>query len=543
MKQGRTLSRRSRGTQVDPQDIEMFHVRCSDLSNSDAENKPIAAFGVETIVPQCRLCSRRVSRENLKIFLRSQCKKVHAAFQIRVFHNDLYPWACSNCLNMIDIFLDYKSSVVKARNLLLDRRIHLEGEGWDDPVNIESFEQCKSAIEQHRVQIDALYEECLVNEERRQPLVYGEHIMEEEDSVELPEPKIEFSMFEENVPADETMQSTITPNAASDVCTVELAIESDMNEVEYLLETDIEDYPIENVIEVNTDEATEVIPVIDITEDEGQSYSQAKRAKKKKVEYRPESDQNAKDVIHNSDEIHRIDDDDRDSILQQISTNQELSVKEEIISEESVPVKRKYKRRVKQQDQVKKQTKVRKLRKPKQPRKRQLNRPPQIVLPTLCDLCGQSVRPETIEGHKNRHLGIKPYKCPFDGCDWSFHGRSNMCTHIRRVHPKNGIQSHECNVCGKIVRGMPGTLNEHKRLHFLEKSHVCPVCGKGFTLSRYLRQHAAIHTGQLPYECSFCGKKFNNKWSMKTHEKNMHMKKNQVIPLNKVLEATTQADK
>ncbi|XP_062565052.1 zinc finger and SCAN domain-containing protein 12-like [Armigeres subalbatus] len=550
IKESKTHYKRSRGTQVNAEDIDMLHVKRLDLSNSGAENKPIKAIGTESIIPQCRFCLRRVSRENLKIILRKQSTKAYAAFQIRVFHHDAYPLACSNCLNMIDIILDYKSAVLKARNLLLDKRMHLENNGWDDPVNIECFKQCKSTIEQHRMQMDSIYDEQMVREERRIASNDNEQIMEEERrDASVLEPKMELNIGEDeaHVPRDDLIhinQSVTIPHTMSDECTAEFALESDINEVEHALEAHVAD----SECLINTDEIFEMshanteLAVLSIgspANDEDKSTSKIRRVKEKKVYYSSESDHNAEDADYNPVDLNSSDndDDDPDYTSQQLVAKHKPPGKSEIRqthdSEAAPRKKRKYRKRDKQQDQHKSQGKLKKPRKPRKPKESILNRPPDYkppsVQPVLCDLCGESVRPETIEGHRNRHLGIKPYNCPIDGCDWTFHGRSNMSNHMRRMHPENGVQSHKCDVCGKYIRGKRGILNEHKKLHALkDKSYVCQVCGKGFTLNRYLRQHSVIHTGLFPYECGYCGKKFNNKWSMKTHEKNMHEKKNQI---------------
>ncbi|XP_019536140.2 zinc finger Y-chromosomal protein 2 [Aedes albopictus] len=535
-KETKTHYRRSRATQVNSEDIDMINVKKFDALNTNAENKPIRAIGTESVIPQCRFCLRRVSRENLKIILRKHSTKALAAFQIRVFHHDAYPLACVNCLNMIDIIFDYKSAVTKARKLLLNKRMYLENNGWDDSVNIESFNQCKSAIEQHRMQIEAIYDEHMVRDERR--------------NTQILEPKMELSIEDSAAPdiRNETIhaQNASTANLVHDEsAAVELVLESDIGDVESVLKTVVEDVSVDsgNIInagdgfELPADNSEATPPNIESLENENGVPSRRRRkVKEKKVYYSSESEQNIEDDDYNPGDANSSDNDDDD--LDYIPVSLALELKEIVKSESEVevpvvsePTKRKYKKRsdVPRKPRAKEQYP----RKPRKPRESALNRPPDYkppsIQPVLCDLCGESVRPETIEGHRNRHLGIKPYNCPVEGCDWTFHGRANLSNHLRRMHPEKGVQSLKCDICGKFIRGKPGILNEHKKLHFLkEKSYVCPVCGKGFTLNRYLRQHSVIHTGLFPYECGYCGKKFNNKWSMKTHEKNMHEKKNQI---------------
>ncbi|XP_065083063.1 zinc finger protein ZIPIC-like [Ochlerotatus camptorhynchus] len=531
----KTYYRRSRATQVNAEDIDVISVRSLDLSNVQAENKPIQPIGPEAIIPQCRFCLRRVSRANMKIILMKHKTKALAAFQIRVFPNDAYPFACSNCLNLIDIFLDFKSSVTKARNLLLNKRMHLESNGWDDAICIEAFNQCKTAVEQHRMQIDAIYDEQIAREERRNASIF--------------EPKMELNVDEQEKAHSNDLnfdheQSTETTDNMIDDPAVEFRLESDINEVEQML--------ISHAVDGNGDNESELITTLNVdVNSEGPAENEknakiassidedylplSKRRKVKVLKYSTESEQGLEDEDYTVTDLNSSDDDDyKPESLTATSKKSKTSSdsEQETDDEISIPEELDYGNKGKPTRSSKAKAKGKKPRKPRKKRESTLNRPPDYkppsILPVLCDLCGEKVRPETIEGHRNRHLGIKPYTCPVDCCGWTFYGRANMSTHMRRMHPENGVPSQKCDVCGKYIRGKPGILNEHKKLHFLkEKSYVCPVCGKGFTLNRYLRQHSIIHTGLFPYECSYCGKKFNNKWSMKTHEKNMHEKKNQ----------------
>ncbi|RKO92874.1 hypothetical protein BDK51DRAFT_14466, partial [Blyttiomyces helicus] len=49
-----------------------------------------------------------------------------------------------------------------------------------------------------------------------------------------------------------------------------------------------------------------------------------------------------------------------------------------------------------------------------------------------CETCGKSFsRPSTLRTHSNSHTGDRPYRCPIDGCSWSFTVRSNLTRHLR----------------------------------------------------------------------------------------------------------------
>ncbi|XP_019536142.2 zinc finger and BTB domain-containing protein 18 [Aedes albopictus] len=518
-KKTKTHYRRNRATQVNSEDINMINVRRFDLLDTNAENKPIRAIGTESVIPQCRFCLRRVSRENLKIILMKHSIKAHAALQIRVFHHDAYPLACVNCLNMIDIIFDYKSVVTKARKLLLDKRMHLENDGWDDPVNVGSFNQCKSAIEKHRMQIDTIYDDHLARDERR--------------NTQMLDPKMELSI-EDNAASDTRNDTIHIQNAYTadsvhkESTSVQLSLEPGIGDVESILQAVVEDVSVNSGNIINAGDGFELPaansvatpPNTESLENENGIPSRSRRkAKENKVYYSSESEQSIEDDDYDPGDSNASENDDDDLVYIPVSLTSE-------IPEVSVPKKRKYNKM--SGLPRKPRTKEQHPRKRRKPRESGLDYKSPPVQPVLCDLCGESVRPETIEGHRNRHLGIKPYSCPAAGCDWTFYGRSNMSTHVRRVHPENGVPTQKCDVCGKHIKGTTGSLNVHRKRHFQqERNFVCTICGKGFTLNRYLKQHSVVHTGLFPHECSFCGKKFNNKWSMKTHEKNVHGKKSQ----------------
>ncbi|XP_019556665.2 zinc finger protein 62 [Aedes albopictus] len=492
------MTKWTRGTQVDAEDIDMTYL-------SRTEDKPIEINGTESLVPQCRFCLRRVSRENLKVILRKHCIKAHAAFQIRVFLCDAYPLACSNCMNMIDIISDYKLAVAKAHNLLLDKRLHLENEGWDDPMNIEFFNQCKSAVEMHRVQVDQIYDELMVNT----------------NTTRL-ETKIEF--FEDNVPHVSIQQS----DNIDEKTTVQSLLDSEFIEVE--TELVVESGSSHGNTAMIDDEGSELSPENETNVDPNTNPPSSRRkrkAKQKKIRDFCEFDEDSQDEEYKPNILELsgggFDETSETSIPKRSRSAKTKSVTD--ASEETKPKKkRSQKKRPGGPHRIPVEPKKVKFAEPRiQPSSRY--KPLQLV---LCDLCGDSVYPETIEGHRNRHLGIKPYSCPAEGCDWTFYGRSNMSTHVRRVHPENGVPTQKCDVCGKHIKGTTGSLNVHRKRHFQqERKFVCTICGKGFTLNRYLKQHSVVHTGLFPHECSICGKKFNNKWSMKTHEKNVHGKKSQ----------------
>ncbi|XP_055535643.1 zinc finger protein 540-like isoform X2 [Wyeomyia smithii] len=413
---------RSRAVQVKSEDIDV------NVPAVAGENEPINPVVGESTVAQCRFCLRRVLRSNLKIILTKHKQKAHAAFKIKIFPGDAYPFACCNCLNLLDIMLDFKEAVTKAKHLLLSERAFLESEGWDDSDCMNAISKCRAVVEQHKNQINCSYQELMGRKQT-------EEMKREEENIELRNAAIEVdSEVHQNI-VDQSIDCVEMPKQEElDITdTLEMGIES---EPDTFMPDEREDKDANSDLSSATD-----------TEDEDfEELKKVKRTRKSKVK-------SARDK----------------SAGKASSSTQEL-----------------------------------------------------------CDLCGQRVCAQAAESHKNRHLGIKPYTCPAEGCDLTFYSRFNQTLHVRRIHRENGVPSHKCDICGRYIRGALGVLNYHKRKHQQTKKHECQFCGKGFTMMQYLKQHlTVVHSEVFPYECSYCGKKFKLKWSMITHEKNVHEKKYQ----------------
>ncbi|XP_062559825.1 zinc finger E-box-binding homeobox 1-like [Armigeres subalbatus] len=444
--------KRSRYTQVIPEDLDLAIIKESDRLEMLQKGSPIDSV---KMVPQCRICLRRVARENLSIILPHHKKKARVAFQIRVFPHDSYPFICINCQNLLDMFFEFKIAMIKAKSLLVSNRAFIESNGWDDQEYINLFEKCKQAIVVHRQQIDA-YEEQI----KPQKVEYEEEHLDEEESV-----------VENIVDLHDagSVQQLIKP---------ECVINDD----------EIPTLSIDGTISVK-----EIAhPVIGTDEDNTKRELSS-----------PEGD-------NSMDEDYVVDDDDDEDYIIELPPPKKRSPakKEKVKKERTVKAKKERKVRVK---------------------KEKKDKTTPVVTRQLCDLCGEYIRPESVESHANKHLGIKPYVCSIENCDVTFSSKYNLSKHIRKFHKPGGVGSHTCNICGKVIQGSIGVLKYHQKRHNVtQKSHVCPVCGKGFTMKWYLTQHSIIHTGEFPHKCKYCGKRFNNKWSMKTHEKNIHEKKNQM---------------
>ena len=117
----------------------------------------------------------------------------------------------------------------------------------------------------------------------------------------------------------------------------------------------------------------------------------------------------------------------------------------------------------------------------------------------------------------------KPFKCPFEGCDYATSRSHDLKRHLR-TH--TGEKPFKCPFEGcDFATSRSGHLKEHMRTHTGEKPYKCPFegCDYATSWSGNLKKHMRIHTGEKPYKCPFEGCDFATSWSkalkdhMRTH--------------------------
>lgn len=88
----------------------------------------------------------------------------------------------------------------------------------------------------------------------------------------------------------------------------------------------------------------------------------------------------------------------------------------------------------------------------------------------------QSKSYSNLTTHKMRHKGVKPYKCDYPSCEWSFVSNSEMKWHQRLAHS-------------------------------LHKPYVCDWmgCEAQFKQKKCLNIHKLSHTGDKPFKCEWPG--------------------------------------
>lgn len=139
---------------------------------------------------------------------------------------------------------------------------------------------------------------------------------------------------------------------------------------------------------------------------------------------------------------------------------------------------------------------------------------------TNCPQCDQSF---TSYYQRNRHMfkehntSAATYKCNI--CDKSFILKSKLTSHIKKVHLME--RNHICTECGQGFF-IKQSLDEHMVKHNGEKVFECTVCCKSYARKKTLREHMRIHNNDRRFKCGVCGSAFVQKCSLKSHMLSNH---------------------
>ncbi|KAJ8705666.1 hypothetical protein PYW08_012712 [Mythimna loreyi] len=139
---------------------------------------------------------------------------------------------------------------------------------------------------------------------------------------------------------------------------------------------------------------------------------------------------------------------------------------------------------------------------------------------TTCPHCDESF---TSYYRRNRHMAVEhniaaaTYKCNI--CDKSFILKSKLTSHIKKVHLME--RNHICPECGQGFF-IKQSLDEHMIKHNGERVFKCNVCSKAYARKKTLREHMRIHNNDRRFKCGVCSLAFVQKCSLKSHMLSNH---------------------
>lgn len=140
-----------------------------------------------------------------------------------------------------------------------------------------------------------------------------------------------------------------------------------------------------------------------------------------------------------------------------------------------------------------------------------------------CPHCGRTFNQTgDLTRHVRIHTGIRPFKCPFEGCEYAFISSGDLHKHVRRHNQPNVPKPHVCTVCGKdFERGYD--LKRHSSMHAKDDPNFqgfnCELCGKMFARKDQYRAHTYRHIGYKPHKCTQCDKTFSDASNYAKHVK------------------------
>ena len=157
--------------------------------------------------------------------------------------------------------------------------------------------------------------------------------------------------------------------------------------------------------------------------------------------------------------------------------------------------------------------------------------------------CGKRFRRlDQMKGHIQRHLGIKPFKCEYEGCDYECVERCTFNRHTIGVHQSKVHL--KCNKCDTSFKNRFDLRTHKLRVHQKRSSdeneiqkYIKPEkngfsclytdCGKQFQYIYHMKHHIRRHLGLNPFICQYkgCDYKSVDSYNFKRHISSVHRSK------------------
>lgn len=122
------------------------------------------------------------------------------------------------------------------------------------------------------------------------------------------------------------------------------------------------------------------------------------------------------------------------------------------------------------------------------------NEPKQFI----CTICGSAQRKKhLLWEHMNRHNGVKPYACTYDGCEMRFFSKARRTEH-GRAH--TGEKPFCCPIDGcdsRFAYAVDFKRHKFKAHGIYTKKYNCTICAEVLPENRLLKKHMETHHKQI----------------------------------------------
>lgn len=145
-----------------------------------------------------------------------------------------------------------------------------------------------------------------------------------------------------------------------------------------------------------------------------------------------------------------------------------------------------------------------------------------------CHLCGwKAPNKHHLQTHINaKHLGRKPFHCPYPDCTRTFSQKSNRTKHVNGVHTQRN--KFDCTIRHKKCF-RKNLLERHMaQAHGEVIQYFCYLCREQLFNKKYLQKHFKLkHIGQSPYKCNVanCSQVCSTKYDLDVHKNGNHTQK------------------
>uniref|UniRef100_A0A1Q3EXF7 Putative c2h2-type zn-finger protein n=1 Tax=Culex tarsalis TaxID=7177 RepID=A0A1Q3EXF7_CULTA len=441
--------------------------------------------------PRCRLCFHiGTSSQLVEVFSKSRdlSKRVQSALGVKINRGEKGARICTVCETIVDIIQSFQAVCKQTNQLHNERRNYLLYESFWSRHEQDAVNVTEKMILNHRSEVDKSFSN--VNTLSLSANLEGGRPMLVIEAVDLR--------------MDVTPKEHVESIPATEIILCKPEIKDEPEEVEYLEEEFSEELDQEQQIASDEAENDNSDSDSDFRLDEidpapSESVSEAEETyEEKKVKTR-------KDRKKQTDSM----DEEKEEMLIVMDPPRRRGRKKKIVTK---------KEQTDDDDEYEPREKGK-----RGPRRKKVRKSD----PSVCQICGQTVAYFVKESHHNQHLGIRPYKCDYEGCGRTYFSRNDLRTHSKR----HQISYHVCEICGRNIKGVEW-FRRHVKTHTEGPQFTCEVCGSKFRRKAQLQTHMVTHTGLTPHECATCGKRFALKYNLEAHVKR-HQKREEPEPDNK----------